>query len=191
MVSGQITLYMACSIDGFIATEDGGVGWLEPFNEEAQPNDDSSGQAADPPADGGYEAFFASVDALVMGSRTYEQILGFGGWPYDEKPTYVLTQRELPAANEHVRLLDERPKQLAFRLRQRHEHVWLVGGGQVAGSFLEAEGIDEFRLSFVPIVLGAGIRLFGQQGPRCNLELLGTQAFENGIVELHYALADV
>ncbi len=190
MVPGRITLYMACSVDGFIATEDGGVGWLEPFDEEAQPIDDP-GEAADPPADGGYEAFFASVDALVMGSRTYEQILGFGGWPYDEKPAYVLTRRELPLANEHVRLVDERPEQLASRLRKRHEHVWLVGGGNVAGSFLEAEAIDEFRLTFVPIVLGAGIRLFGQQGPGCTLELLGTQAFENGIVELHYALADV
>ena len=77
MTGGKITLYIAISVDGFVATEDGGVEWLDEFKGDVEDGD----------IGGSYEDFFAGIDCLVMGSRTYEQVLTFGDWPYAETPS--------------------------------------------------------------------------------------------------------
>jgi dihydrofolate reductase len=176
MGDGRITCYIAASVDGFIADADGGVAWLDTF-------DDDPGVAAD------YESFLSGVDCLAMGSTTYEQILGFGEWPYGHRPTYVFTDRELSRATDAVEFVDAPVSTAAAELEARHGHVWLVGGARLVRSFLRDGRIDEFRLHVVPILLGDGIALFGD-GDRRDLRLTGTTRHDSGIVELRYDVLD-
>lgn len=175
MNGGKITLYIAASVDGFIAAEDGGVSWLEESLEET--GDEDAGT---------YEEFVAGVDCLVMGSKTYEQVLGFGEWPYGEKPTYVVTRRELPRANDDVELCSGEIRELAQQFKQQYGHIWLVGGAQLAQSFLRLQQIDEIQLSIIPVLLGRGIPLVENTGDGQDLMLRDTTTHKNGIVELHY-----
>ena len=124
MTRGTVTLYIAASLDGFIATEDGCVEWLE---EHAGAEDGS---------DRSYEEFFADVDCLVVGSRTYEQVLSVGEWPYGERPTYVVTSRDLPLATDRVELVAGDLRELTADLEERYDRIWLVGGAALAQSFL-------------------------------------------------------
>lgn len=189
MSEGTITLSIASSVDGFIATEDGGVSWLEDF-ESGSEDDDGDGDAGNEDVGdgdaGSYEEFFADVDALVVGSKTYEQVLGFGEWPYGRKPTYVVTRRDLPRATDEVELFGGDPGALARRLERQYDHTWLVGGAQLAQEFLALGRVDQIRLSVVPVLLGSGIPLFDDDGETWGLTLQDVTSFENGIVELQY-----
>lgn len=171
-----ITLYIAASVDGYIATEDGSVDWLEAFEQDS-----------DEP--GGYEAFYETVDCLVICSRTYEQILGFGEWPYDGKPTYVLTTRDLQRADDAVEFVEGDVEALADRLTDEYGHVWLVGGAELAQAFLRQRLVDQLRLTLAPVLLGDGTRLFEDTDERTTLHHLGTTTHESGLVELRYDLA--
>jgi dihydrofolate reductase len=173
---GTVVLYVATSLDGYLADEDGGVDFLDPFDEEDAPD--------------GYEAFLAGVNCLLMGSHTYEQVLGFGDWPYGDRPTYVLTTRDLPRAGESVELVAGDAAALARRLRREYGTVWLVGGAELAGSLLRAGAVDEVRLTVVPVVLGGGIRLFAGATGRHGLALRDHVARGAGVVELRYAVAN-
>jgi dihydrofolate reductase len=177
MGAGKITLYIATSVDGYIADEDGGVTWLEEF--EAAADDDDSED---------FTAFFASVDCLVMGATTYEQVLTFGEWPYDDKPTYVFTHRDLSPATDAVEFVDRSVTDLSTALTQQYEHIWLVGGAQLAHAFLREREIAELRLSLVPILLGGGVRLFAGPYDRQELRLLDTTVRDTGIVEHQYEI---
>lgn len=181
MPEEKITLYIATSVDGFIATEDGGVSWLGEYQDETFGGEDSDG----------YEEFIAGVDCLVMGSKTYEQILGFGEWPYGERPTFVVTQRDLPFASDSVELVDKDIEVLADELKQQYGHVWLVGGAQLAQHFLKLELVDELTLSLIPVLLGTGIPLFESiRGPH-QLSLIESVTRDGGIVDLQYNVESV
>jgi dihydrofolate reductase len=174
MTDGRITLYVAASLDGFVAAADGDVSWLDAYHDDESTAD--------------YGAFFADVDCLVMGSRTYEQVLGFGEWPYERRPTYVVTGRDLPRANDAVEFADRPVPELAADLRSRYDHVWLVGGAQLAQAFLREDLVDELRLHVVPTFVGRGVRLFGHPGPSRAPTLVGTTTYDSGVVELRYDL---
>lgn len=175
MSDGTIILYVAASVDGFIATEDGGVSWLEEFQEGTE-------------GAGSYEDFFAGIDCLIMGSKTYEQVLAFGEWPYEQKPTYVVTSRDLPLANDAVELFDGEVGELTERLEQRYEQIWLVGGAKLAQTVLRLNQVDRLQLSLIPVLLGKGIRLFDDTGETNELSHIGTTTHEGGVVELKYDL---
>ncbi|MDS0278087.1 dihydrofolate reductase family protein [Halomicroarcula sp. S1AR25-4] len=166
-------LYVATSVDGYVATADGGVDWLDGFQSDEVSE--------------GYDAFFDDVDCLVMGSTTYEQVLGFGEWPYDGRPTYVVTSRDLPRAADTVEFVSGGVDELAERLERRGDRIWLVGGAQLAQAFLREGHVDRLRLAVVPILLGGGISLFGD-GPRQALTLVETTEYANGLVELAYEI---
>lgn len=176
MTTGEITLYIAASVDGYIATPDGGVAWLDEFEDDTE-------------AESGYDAFFADVDCLVMGGTTYEQVQGFGEWPYGEKPTYVVTSRERERATDAVELVDGDVGDLAERVRRRYAHIWLVGGATLAQAFLRQHEVDHLRLSLIPVLLGEGIRLFEETETRVTLEHVETTTHDSGIVEVAYAVA--
>lgn len=178
MTQSKITLYIASSLDGFIATEDGGVSWLEEYEDDYE-----NGVTG-----GSYEEFFADVDCLIMGSYTYEQILTLGDWPYDEKPTTVTTHRELPLETEHIELFAGDVTELARDLKDAYEDIWLVGGAKTAQEFLDSNLVDEIRLSVVPMLLGSGISLFGDSGTEHGLHLEAVTPYETGITELRYAV---
>lgn len=173
----DIILYIAVSLDGFIADQDGGIDWLSVVEDEQE--------------DYGYARFYDSVDALLMGSHTYQQVLGFGDWPYPGKQTYVMTCRALPCERDDVTLVSNDIRQATEHLaRQNHQHIWLVGGGQLATSFHRHKLIDEYRLFIIPVTLGAGIPLFTGQQEMQQLDLKYSSSYPKGVVEMRYTRHD-
>ena len=182
MADSHVTIHMVASLDGFIARTDGRVDWLETSDEFA------GGETLDPDF---VEAFLATIDCYVMGSRTYETALRFEaqglGWSYGDKPTYVLTSRELPRTRDTVefhagdisRLVNE-------RLRPVFRTIWFVGGGVVAAECLRLRLADEVRYAILPILIGDGIPFFRQLDRDILLHLAEVKAYQSGTVELRY-----
>jgi dihydrofolate reductase len=173
MTDGRVIRYVATSVDGYVATGDGGVEWLD-------------GVETDADGASGYEAFFADVDCLVMGANTYEQVLTFGAWPYEDRPTYVFTHRELARATDAVTVVEGDVAGLVADLKREHDRIWLVGGAALARTFLREGQVDELRLNVVPVLLGSGIALFGETGERRSVRHVGATTHGSGIVELRY-----
>ncbi len=178
----RVTIHMAASLDGFIARKDGSVDWLETSDEF------TDGDSLDP---SDVEAFLKKIDCYVMGSRTYETALNFEsrglGWSYGDKPTFVLTSRNLPRTRDSVEFYSGDLTQLVNeRLRPAFSAIWFVGGGAVSGECLRRGLADEIRYSIVPIVIGDGISFFDKLGRDVTLHLLEVKAYQNGIVELRY-----
>jgi dihydrofolate reductase len=171
----RIQLYIAQSLDGYIAESDGGVAWIEAFLVEGE--------------DYGYGAFFEQVEAVVMGAATYEQELARGQWGYGERPVWVCTHRQLampPGAD--VRFASGPVAAIVKEIeREIAGSVWLVGGGAIAREFVDAGAVDELILFVAPVLLGTGIPLFGGTVPVA-ATLTRTQAYPTGLVELRYAL---
>ena len=165
--------YIAASLDGFIAAEDGSVAWLEPF------------QATDY----GYADFFAAIGTLVMGRATYDQLLGFGPWPYAGKRCLVLSKRGIAHPPAGVEAWKGDLATLATHLAALQERVWVVGGGKLIAGLLAEGAITELDLFTMPVLLGRGIPLFaGGHPPAQKLTLLDSQTWPNGVVRLRYAI---
>ena len=178
----RITIHMAASLDGFIARKDGRVDWMET-------SDEFEGGATLEP--GFIEAFLKTIDCYVMGSRTYETALGFEakgfGWAYGDKPTFVLTSRELPRTRDTVEFYSGDLTQFVNeKLRPRFRSIWFVGGGVVCGECLRLGLADEIRYSVLPIVIGDGIRFFEKLDRDVALHLAELKAYKSGTVELRY-----
>ena len=172
---GKTVLYLAMSVDGYIADQRGGVGWL-------------TGDGSEPDAPGSYPAFYETVDTIVMGWTTYHQLateLTPDSWPYQGRPCYVVTHRQ-EADREDICFWHGEPAALADKLKtEREGNIWICGGASVAGQLLRAGRIDKLWLSIIPTVLGKGVRLFPEQGQELPLTLVGTEHW-NGIVDLVY-----
>ncbi len=172
----EISYYVAMSLDGFIADRSGSVGWLAPF--------EGTGE------DYGYAGFYASVDAMLMGRRTFDFCYGLSEWPYAGKPVWVFTQRAPESLPPHTVATSEAPGVVAERLRSRgYRHAWLVGGGRLAAAF-RAEGlIGRYIVSIIPVTLGGGAPLIAAGSGMERLELVRHQAFAGGIVQVEYRVA--
>jgi dihydrofolate reductase len=175
---------MVASLDGFIARRDGSVDWLETSDEFAD------GDAMDPAF---VEAFLKTIDCYVMGSRTYETALRFEaqgfGWAYGDKPTFVLTSRELPRTRNSVEFYSgDLEKLVSGRLRPAFRSIWFVGGGIVSADCLRRGLADEVRYSVLPILIGDGIPFFDKLGRDVALHLAEVKAYKSGMVELRYEL---
>ena len=177
---------MAASLDGFIARKDGSVDWLETADEF------QGGETLDP---GFVEAFLKTIDCYVMGSRTYETALRFEargfGWSYGDKPTFVLTSRELPRTRTTVEFYSGDLAQLVNRqLRSRFRSIWFVGGGMVSGECIRLGLADELCYSILPILIGDGIPFFEKLDRDVVLHLADVKAYKNGTVELRYEVRE-
>jgi len=173
---------MAASLDGFIARKDGRVDWLETSDEFA------GGDTMDPES---VDAFLKTIDCYVMGSRTYETALSFEaqglGWSYGNKPTFVLTSRELPRTRDTIEFYSGDLAQFVNRrLRPKFRNIWFVGGGMVSGECLRLRLADEIRYSILPILIGDGIPFFEKLDREVALHLLEVRAYNSGTVELRY-----
>jgi dihydrofolate reductase len=182
MADSRVTIHMAASLDGFIARRDGSVDWLETADEFAD------GATMDPEF---VEAFLETIDCYVMGSRTYETALRFeaqgAGWAYGDKPTFVLTTRDLPRTRDSVEFLSGDLAILVNgRLRPRFRSIWLVGGGAVSGECLRRGLADEVCYSILPILIGDGISFFDKLDRNVALHLAAVKAYRSGMVELRY-----
>ena len=178
----HVTIHMAASLDGFIARKDGRVDWLE-ISDEFE-----GGETLDP---GYVESFLKTIDCYVMGSRTYETALSFDtkgfGWPYGDKPTFVLTSRDLPRIRDTVEFYSGDLAQFVNgHLRPTFRTVWFVGGGAVSAECLRLGLADEIRYSILPILIGDGIPFFAKLDRDIALHLVEVKAYKSGMVELRY-----
>ena len=181
-LDSRVTIHMAASLDGFIARKDGRVDWLETSDEFI------GGESLDPSH---VEAFLKTIDCYVMGSRTYETALNFEtqglGWSYGDKPTFVLTSRNLPRTRDTVEFYSGDLAQFVNgRLRPAFRSIWFVGGGTVCGECVRRGLADEIRYSILPILIGDGVPFFEKLGRDVSLHLTEVNAYKSGIVELRY-----
>ena len=168
----RCSVFIATSLDGYIARSDGGIDWLD--------------RVQLPDEDYGFAAFYASIDALVMGRGTYDKALTFGDWPYAGKQTIVLTHRTA-TSRFGEELVAATPTEIVARLAGVARIY--VDGGDVIRQFLAADLIDDLTISVVPIVLGGGLRLFpGGEGEHAVI-LESSQAWSSGLVQLRYRSA--
>ena len=171
----KITYYVAKSLDGFIAREDGDVSWLDDLNINM--------------ADTGYDDFFSSIDCLAMGRNTYDFVFNFGSWPYGDKPTWICTNRELkPLEGANLKIVKTAIDIVKEAESCGLKHLWLVGGGELASSFLEKNLLSHLSISEMPIKLKAGIPLFANHKVE-NLSTEKTEIFQkNGFKQVEIIL---
>ncbi len=169
----KVTYYVASSIDGYIAREHGDVSWLDALDIS--------------PEESGYEDFFKSIDALVMGRNTYDFIVAYGEWPYGDKPAWVCSTREVDPMSG-CNLQNGRSPQEVFEEAKALgvKHLWLVGGGEVAAAFLQLKVVTHLSISHMPIILGGGIKLFGDLSAPVNIRQECVEVMPSGFLQLDY-----
>lgn len=169
----KVKLFIATSLDGYIARADGDIDWL--FTD----------------ADYNYSAFYDSVDTVVMGRKTYDLALSFGEYPYTGKAAFVFS-RTRSGADDHATFVSGAPAALVERLRAAPgRDIWLVGGGELTRDFAEADLIDELVISIHPRLIGRGIPLFPawRRDGDVALEMVESQSFPSGLVQIRYQRA--
>ena len=174
----KTSVFIATSLDGFIARANGSIDWLEKANATVPTGEDC-----------GYRAFIDTVDVLVMGRNTYEMALSFGAWPYEDKRVLVLSSKaiQIPKAIAHtVSTAAETPNQVVARLTAQGATHLYIDGGRTIQQFLSAGLIDELTITLIPVLLGTGIPLFGPLAKDVSLTHLSTQAYDFGFVQHKY-----
>lgn len=171
------SVYIATSLDGFIAREDGAIDWLMPHSQTADGEDY------------GYRAFMDTVDVLVMGRHTYELVRTFGGWPYGSTPVVVLSSRgvEIPEALAGtVECMSASPGEVVRRLARRGAGHLYVDGGKTIQGFLAEGLIQRLIITRVPVLIGTGIPLFGTVPQDIHLRHVETRSYPSGLVQSEY-----
>jgi dihydrofolate reductase len=170
----KISVYIAASLDGFIARKNGDLDWL--------PAGEVGGE------DFGYAEFMSTIDYVVMGRKTFEKVLTFGGWHYSQK-VIVLTSRDLtipPELANKVEALHLSPRELVLEMDRRGAKSIYLDGGVTIQRFLCESLVDEMIITTIPILLGEGLPLFGKLEKDIKLELLKSESFKNGFVQNKY-----
>lgn len=172
----KVILYIAVSLDGYIADSRGGVDWIKGQGEAKELEDT-------------FTPFFDTVDTVVMGRRTFDQIvteLSPDQWPYTGATTYVLTHHEEDGCAAGIHFRNVNVCRLVEGLRQEDgKGIWICGGADIAQPLIENDMTDTYHLAIIPVILGEGVRLFGGMGPKIGLTMVGTKEY-NGIVESIY-----
>jgi dihydrofolate reductase len=170
----KVILYVAASVDGYLARQSGDISWLPV-------------PAAD--QDYGYKDFYASIHTLLIGRKTYEQALTFDKFPYTDKETFVFASSDINQIAPTVRRVSEEAEKFVRTLKQNQGGaIWLVGGAQLIGSLLEGELVDEIYLFLIPTLLGDGIRLFSNTKHEHHLRFEGIRSYPDGVAELRYTV---
>lgn len=171
----RCSVYVAVSVDGYIARPGGGIDWLSIVELEGE--------------DYGYKVFLDSIDVLVVGRKTYDVALGFAGWPYVGKRCVVLTHRPPLASRHGEEFFAGVPRAVVERLAREGARRVYVDGGAVIQQFLSARLIDDLTLSVVPVVLGGGVRLFADDAAERRLILDDAKSWPSGLAQLRYRMA--
>lgn len=175
----EVILYIASSLDGYIARPDGAVDWL----------DEIAAPEGAPEEDYGYEQFFAGIGAVLMGRITYEQVLTFDvAYPYPGTAGYVFSSTRAGQRDENVEFVDGAniPQFIARLKAASDKHIWLIGGGLLIREFLKLDLVDRIIVTVMPVILGEGIPLFPPPTPQIRLELVESLSFSSGMVQLTY-----
>lgn len=174
----RASVFIATSLDGYIAREDGSIDWLLQANQQVPAGEDC-----------GYQAFMDSVDTLVMGRKTFEQVLGFDPWPYAGKRVVVLSHRGVAVPDTlrtTVSVSAAAPAVLLDELAAAGAQQLYIDGGETIQGFLRAGLIDELIITTIPVLLGAGRPLFGAVAADLPLRHVRTLSWPFGFVQSHY-----
>ncbi|QUM86845.1 MULTISPECIES: dihydrofolate reductase family protein [unclassified Moritella] len=170
----NVILYIATSLDGYIARMDHDISWLS--NVEVKDEDY------------GYQQFFNDVSAVIMGNSSFQVIKDFGDWPYTNKQCFVASHSPDIVPNDNVTFITD-PAATIKQLKASDEgNIWLLGGANLADSLLRLDLVDELILSTIPILLGNGIRLFNAPLPELGVTLLSSQSYPSGLIQTHYKI---
>ncbi len=170
----KIILYIAASLDQRIAEPDGGLDWLTGF-----PNPEKT--------DYGYKNLLASADTVIMGGKTYRELLSMDViWHYPNQQTYVVSHHEW-SAKENISFITENIIETISELRNKPgKDIWLVGGGELLSMLLAADLVDEMQICYIPVILGRGIPLFPEQPKESEWELERSTSYESGVLRIDY-----
>lgn len=169
----NVCLFIAASMDGFIARPDGDISFLNMVEQEGE--------------DYGYSSFLKTIDTVILGRKTYDKILSMGvELPYGNRPVYVLT-RSARADRGNIHFYQGDLKELIKKLQKESgANLYCDGGAETIARLMQQDLIDEMVISIIPVLLGEGIRLFSAPFPEKRLSLLKCQTFEKGLVQMHY-----
>lgn len=173
MQSRKLVLFIAASLDGYIATKEESLEWL--FSVEGE-------------GDNGYSEFYDTVDTVIMGKKTYDWVINhIEDFPYQNKACYAFTRSDVKDT-EHVQFVRDDVLDFKNQLKQQEgRNIWIVGGGELLSSFMKEQLLDELIVTVSPVLLGSGIPLFKEGQYHADLSLKGTRRF-NQFVELHYVV---
>ncbi|MDH5655337.1 MAG: dihydrofolate reductase family protein [Spirochaetia bacterium] len=169
----KTNVYIASSLDGYIARTDGGLDWLSIAEKEGE--------------DYGFSKFFSSIDTIVMGRNTFDIVKEFKPWPYSEKQCIIYTSRPAEVLHNEKYFSGSISELYEFIQKSGADNVYADGGRLIQG-FLEHDYIDEITISIIPILLGDGIPLFGKMQKNIKLHLMESVRFETGLVQVRYRL---
>ncbi|MCA8985575.1 MAG: dihydrofolate reductase [Planctomycetaceae bacterium] len=177
----KASVFIATSLDGYISRLDGSIDWLNEANTAVPTGEDC-----------GYQKFLNSVDVVVMGRNTFEQVQTFDTWPYEGKQVVVLSSRPLTLPDSlanKVTISSETPTTLTERLTKAGARRLYVDGGITIQRFLAEGLVDDITITLIPVILGQGRPLFGRVTQDIPLFHTGTRTFEFGFVQLSYRVA--
>ena len=164
----KLTLYIAASLDGYIAGPNGEIDWLEAGGD----------------ADYGYQEFYSSIDTTLMGNKTCPLTLTVDNFPYPDKTNYVFTRSTPPPDTAHVRFVSGDIAAFVRSLKEQSgKDIWLVGGGQVNSVMLNAGLIDDIILTVFPLVLGDGVPLFAPGAKHASSKTVDCERYETGLIQ--------
>ncbi|MEL7005334.1 MAG: dihydrofolate reductase family protein [Bacteroidota bacterium] len=171
----KVILYIAASLDNFIAREDGAVDWLEDI-----PNPQKS--------DFGYGDFYSSINTTSMGNNTYKQVLEFGvPFPYIGKTNYVFTKSQIVQKHDFVTFINDDPVDFVDKLKEKEgKNIWLIGGGVINSLLLNAGLIDKMIITMFPTILGQGIPMFSNDVKEVQFNLSRCETLYNGLIQLTF-----
>lgn len=165
----KIILYIAMSLDGFIAKKDGSIDWLDTFNNSIE--------------DMGYDTFIKKINIVIMGNKTYEQILSFDcDYPYKKQNGYVFSNKKT-GKDKNITFVSWNIKKIIDKLEG---NIWLVGGANLINQFIDYNLIDEFIIFTMPILLGDGIKLFDKNNKILDFTRKKIKSYKTGAIEAHY-----
>jgi dihydrofolate reductase len=172
--SRKLVLYIAMSLDGYIAKPNDDLGFLSIVEQEGQ--------------DYGYQEFIDTVDTVIMGRKTLDHLIAMGySYPHTDKIVYIISRTERPDAGT-LRYYSGNLKDLVLKLKgEPGKNIFCDGGAEIVNALLKENLIDEFIISVIPVILGDGVRLFKGGRPELSLRLIRCQYFDKGLVQLHYA----
>jgi dihydrofolate reductase len=169
----KLSVFCGVSVDGFLARPDHALDFLDAGGQEPH----------------GFEEFYGSVDVLVIGRKTFEVVLAFGKWPYGKKPVIVLCSRPLDLSSMKGGVVDQMsgdPAEVVTRLKERGFQHAYIDGGITIQRFLAAGLIDRLIITRVPVLIGAGIPLFGSLPHDISLRHVATRSYNGGLVQTEY-----
>lgn len=171
----KLHLYIAMSLDGFIARPDGDLDWLSIVHR----NDE----------DYGYHAFVKGTDTVIMGRKTYDKVLSFGiDYPHQDKTSYIITRQTRPSEG-NVHFYNGSLKELVEKLKsQEGKDIYCDGGAEIVTELRKNGLIDVYTISIIPVLLGDGLRLFPDGFAEQRLKLIKSKSFESGLVQVSYEL---